>query len=339
MKKLTMQALADEMGVSRITVWKALSQRSGVSPALRQKILSRAQEAGMLEAPPAEKPKRVIAAAVSRPESSAFWMQIIHHLAKELAKHGAGLMYVYIPTRYTEGYALPPALREQAEAFLVLNVYDETLLRMMASLKTPRVFLDTVPSLPAEALGGDLVILESREPIRRIAGRLLDGGIEKLGFIGDAMYARTNLERWLGFQDAHRERGLMWDERLCLTGRLGIDTYYPQIKDFLDGLDPLPGALVCASDFIVSCVRRYFRETGRPVPARFVLTGYDNDPEYREASAQITTVNVDTASLGQRLAQKLLFLSEHPDAPAEVSFVSARVLYRGALAEPDQKEI
>ena len=72
MKKLTMQALADEMGVSRITVWKALSQRSGVSPTLRQKILSRAQEAGMLEAPPAEKPKRVIAAAVSRPESSAF---------------------------------------------------------------------------------------------------------------------------------------------------------------------------------------------------------------------------------------------------------------------------
>ena len=335
MKKLTMQALADEMGVSRITVWKALNRRSGVSEALRQRILARAGDAGMLEPSPAPRPERVIAAAVSRPESSAFWMQIIHHLAKELALHGASLMYVYIPTRFREGYALPASLKEQAEAALVLNVYDESLLRMMAALKAPKVFLDTVPTLTAPALGGDLVILQSREPVRQITARLLDRGCGPLGFIGDAAYAQTNLERWLGFQDAHRERGLKWDERLCLTRRLGIDTNYEEIRDFLDSLDPLPGAIVCISDFIANCVQRYFRETGRQMPQGFILTGYDNDPEYSAGVGQITTVDVDTASLGQRLAQKLLFRADHPDAPPEVSFVSARVIYRGALAEEE----
>ena len=39
MKKNTMQSLADALGVSRITVWKALNHKEGVSETLRQKII------------------------------------------------------------------------------------------------------------------------------------------------------------------------------------------------------------------------------------------------------------------------------------------------------------
>ena len=41
MKKNTMQSLADALGVSRITVWKALNHKEGVSEEIRKKIIDR----------------------------------------------------------------------------------------------------------------------------------------------------------------------------------------------------------------------------------------------------------------------------------------------------------
>ena len=110
MMKNTMQDLADAVGVSRITVWKALNDREGVSPRTKKLIRQKAAEMGLTDAelqtaqPSREEMKRETAeertfsVVVSRPESSAFWMQIIHHIAKELARSQINLMYTYMCT-------------------------------------------------------------------------------------------------------------------------------------------------------------------------------------------------------------------------------------------------
>ena len=99
-------------------------------------------------------------------ESSIFWMNIIHHIAKELAKQGANMLYTYMPTGYREGYALPaPLTQAGVDGFLVLNVYDRRLLEMLAATSLPKVFLDTVPTLHPGDLHGDLVILRATNRI------------------------------------------------------------------------------------------------------------------------------------------------------------------------------
>ena len=44
MKKVTLQDIADSLGVSRISVWKVFSGREGVSDELRKKIIAKASE-------------------------------------------------------------------------------------------------------------------------------------------------------------------------------------------------------------------------------------------------------------------------------------------------------
>ena len=73
------------------------------------------------------------------------------------------------------------------------------------------MFLDTVPGFLPPALGGDLLLLEGRAAVRQITGRLLDAGHTRLSFIGDVGYAQTNTDRYEGFLDAHRARGLTPD--------------------------------------------------------------------------------------------------------------------------------
>ena len=103
MSKPTMQDIADALSVSRITVWKALSNRPGVSDSMRAQIHQKATEMGYFHTPSqdstatvsAQLPphSRTVAVAVCRPESSLFWMQIIHQIAKDLSKHNVNLMY------------------------------------------------------------------------------------------------------------------------------------------------------------------------------------------------------------------------------------------------------
>ena len=46
MSKVTMQDIADALGVSRISVWKALTNRPGISDSLRQQVLVKAAAMG-----------------------------------------------------------------------------------------------------------------------------------------------------------------------------------------------------------------------------------------------------------------------------------------------------
>jgi LacI family transcriptional regulator len=335
MGKVTMQDLADAVHVSRITVWKALNNRPGVSGEMRLEIQRKASEmkySASASIPVKEAADRTFSIVVSRPESSSFWMQIIHHIAKELAMHGINMMYTYMPTSYHEGYTLPSSLNaESVDGFIVLNVYNEDLLRLLMAQPLPKVFLDTVPSIAPQDLNGDLVILEGRARVCEITAKLLASGRKKLGFIGDVNYAKTNFDRYQGFLDAHRAQHITVDPALCMTGPIGLRSHYEEISHFLSGLTALPDAFVCPSDFIAHFISRNFTVTGRRITEGFVLTGFDNNPEYANIAGQITTVNVETAMLGKSLARKLMFHADYPDAPYEVAYVATNILYRGGL--------
>ncbi len=335
MSKPTMQGIADSIGVSRITVWKALNNRPGVSEDLRQRILREAAESGIgspqiLSGRSAQ--ERTVSVVVSRPESSSFWMQIIHHIAKELSGNGVNLMYTYMPTAYRPDFQLPSSLsKDSVSGFIALNIYDERLLRMLSESQLPKVFLDTVPSLSPWDLNGDLVLLEGRSRIREITEALIKSGRRRLGFIGDVNYAQTNYDRYLGFLDAHRQNNMEPSAPCCWTAPIHLRSHYEEISGFLNGLEALPEAFVCASDFIAHFVQKYLVESGRTAPETFVLTGYDNNIEYQNVAERITTVDVRTSSLGARLASKMMFRVDHPTASCEVCYIHSNILYRGAL--------
>lgn len=46
MSKVTMQDIADALGISRVTVWKVFHNHAGVSAALRENVRNKAREMG-----------------------------------------------------------------------------------------------------------------------------------------------------------------------------------------------------------------------------------------------------------------------------------------------------
>ena len=342
MKKVTMQDIANILNISRVTVWKVLNNQPGVSKPLRDLIILTAKDTGYLKPgqemeayinesgdPYSEnEPKKTISVVISRPESSLFWINIIHALAKDLDTQGINLMYTYLPAKHHQGYVLPSVLTNGTSiGIVILNVYDINLLAILNKLSIPKVFLDLVTNFPMETITGDVFLLAGKMRIKEITNSIIRKGRKEIGFIGDINYALTNKERFEGFKSALEDNNIEIQEKYCLTSKIGIYSYYEEISSFLDNLDKMPKAFVCASDYIANFMMQYFVEHNYQVPEDIALSGYDGSTEYSMVTGKLTTVNVPTHHLGIRLANQLIYRIEHPKAPLEVTHIQSDIIW------------
>lgn len=335
MSKITMQKLADELNISRVTVWKAFNQQLGISDDLKKQIFEKAEELGYqhkksssltIDASLNEKPTPfTVSVVVSRPESSLFWMNIIHQVAKELMQENINLLYTYIPSKFQPDFSLPDSFKDgSVKGLIILNVYDIHYLKLLDDCALPKVYLDYAPILEQIQLKGDLVLLEGKRKIREITSSLISSGIKRIGFIGDVTYAQTNLERYYGYLEAINTHGIPFDQSICLTSSIDIFEYEKLIFDYLKHCSALPEAFVCVSDFVANYVSQYMDMHSID---NIMITGFDASKEYGNLNNSITTVEVDTKSLGSLLASQLLFRIKNPNGPYVVQYMDTQILY------------
>lgn len=338
MKKVTLQDIASSLGISRTTVWKVFSGQKGVSDNLRRKILTTAQEMGyefpecapLLPSQKTAAPPVNIAVAVCRPESSIFWMNIIHQIAKELSFHNVNLVYTYLPSSIDEDYTLPASLvNGNTHGIIVLNVYNNQLIRLLSGAPVPKVFLDTATSIPPSSLNGDLILMESSISISEITEHLLKQGRKKIGFIGDINYAQSNYERYEGFSKTLERYGLSPSPELSLTGSIGTDTYKEEIDAFLNTLPSMPDAFVCVSDYVACLLMQLLLKRGLKIPEDVAVSGFDGNMESPLAE-ELTTVQVFNQDIGLRLALQILYRIEHPDTRSEIIYISTQTIFRSS---------
>ncbi len=336
MKKVTIQDIADALGISRVSVWKVFTGREGVSDDLRSKIISKAIEMGYnmptvffdSDGSLPEAPQATISVAISRPETSVFWVNMIHEIAREASNSNANVMYTYLPKDASSDYELPSSLSDgSTQAVVVLNVYDKNLIKKLSELPIPKVFMDTIAYYPFESLNGDLVLIEGRSSVSQITNHIISQGKSRIGFIGDINYAQTNFERYYGYKEAMKNSNLEIDGNICLTSPIGADTYKEEISSFLNGISNMPEAFVCASDFVANIVCNILSEKGYSIPDDIMVSGFDNQSDINYP-VPLTTANVSSENFGLRLAKQALYRIQHPKANRELIYICPEVIFR-----------
>lgn len=254
-------------------------------------------------------------------------MNIIHQIAKEFTSRNINLVYVYLPTSIDETYVLPAALTGgTANGMIVLNVYNQRLLHLLAEARIPKVFLDTADSVLPEELNGDMILMENKNSVYKITSHMIEQGRQSFGFIGDISYAKSNHQRYDGFLKALDDHGLSLDPSMTLTTPIGIDTYKEEIESFLDSLPKMPDAFVCANDHVGCILLQLLEKRGLRIPQDIAVSGFDKNIE-NPLSESLTTAEVPTMGLGLRLATQILFRIQHPDDPFEVIYLATKVLF------------
>lgn len=335
MKEIPVQKLADELGLSRVTVWKAMNDKPGVSPRTKSRILDAANryQNGQLSLrtseflPTDEKTFRQVTLLLSRASSSSFWMRMLNQIAHELNRSKINLHYAPIDDlndRMPNLEALVQADRSQG--IIIVNVYNRDLIDKLSRLDLPKVYFDTLPEYNVMDLSGDLFLLDGRGPIEAITSNFIRNGCKRIGFIGDIHYAKTNHLRWEGFINALDKNKLALDRSICYTGPIPAEYYTESIGSFLDNLDDLPDAFVCASDFVTFNVLNHLSKKGVRVPEDIQLSGYDKSTDFLLTNHDIATVQVQNEQLGKRLIHQLSYRVSNPHADFEEITITPQIL-------------
>ncbi len=337
MKKIAMQQLADSLNLSRVTVWKALNNRPGVSPETARRVQDAVKSLqrerigipGQVESS-AESPRvRNVTLLASNADTNSFWMQIVDQIASELNRRRIQLHYLSADSMRLRPSELSSMIQPgQTDGVIIVNIYEEELISALQSIPLPKVFFDTVPGHTAQDLQGDLLLLEGRRTVGAVTGRLIQKGCRRIGFIGDVQYAYTNRLRWEGFLEGLELSGLPAEPDICLARSIEKDAYRDSIGAFLDGIPAMPDAFVCVSDFVAFVTLNLLEERGFRVPDDLLLSGYDDSREFLLDRRGVTTVHVQNALLGRRLVNQLLYRIETPQADFEEIQILPKIFYR-----------
>jgi DNA-binding LacI/PurR family transcriptional regulator len=309
-KPITLQTIADELGVSRTTVSNAFVRPDQLSDHLRESILATARRLGYAGPDPAARVLRrgqsdvlgvVLTDSMEFALGDAYYGSLLKGLA--VAAEAAGMAILLIP-KQTQGR---DGLREAVvDSICACTLHDDSpAIDVLLGRGLPTVFIDG-PRID----GIGFVGIDDRAAMADAINHVLDLGHQRvavlsyefwptrLGPIDEARVAATGdrvvRERVQGAVAALAARGLE-PTHLHDVGRSRRSSVRQAVRSILDGSNR-PTAVVCLSDQVALGVLDAAADLGLKVPEDLSIVGFDDIPAAEAAG--LTTIGQPSMEKG-----------------------------------------
>ena len=177
----------------------------------------------------------------------------------------------------------------------------------------------------------DVVRSDDPAGMELVVDHLVELGHRRIAHLGGAGGAVAS-ERAAGYRTAMTRHGLA-GEILVQACDFSEDGGYTAAAALLDGGRPVT-ALAAVNDLAAVGALSAAADAGLDLPAGLAVTGYDDTflAELRQIS--LTSVNPDSAGMGELAARRLLERIARPDRPGVEHLVAPRLVIRASSAQP-----
>lgn len=348
-KKVTIQDIADELGVSRNTVSKAINNGAGLADATRERILQKAVEMGYKQfsyfrtvsgiAAPLDFSRE----AGARQEISLLSGEFLSHshfsspmldsFQQEISELGYTMNTHRIREEHLKNRILPATFRpERAAAILCIEVFDRAYAEMICGLGLPTLFVDAPAVFCQGVLPTDHLYMENRTEIGKFVWEMLRRGKKRIGFVGNYCHCQSFFERYAAFRAAMLMNGAPVNEAQCVKSN-EREAILKQIRD----MGELPEVFLCANDFVALHVLEALRDIGKSVPEDVWLCGFDDSPESRLISPPLTTVHIHTQIMAFSAVQLLLSRIKEPNLDYRTIITQTDLIWRESTGEKPEE--
>lgn len=326
MGRVTLQTIADRVGVSRMTVSNAFSRPDQLSARLRDQILAVADELGYVGPDPTARALAsgtagaiglLLSDTVPYALTDEVAMQFMAGIADELGSSGLALTLLSAAPRDGVVQARDVAI----DGALVYSCDpDSSAVGWLMRRRLPLVFVDQAP-----APGIPSINVDDRLGAYAAARHLVDLGhrmvaIVTTGYRGNFGILTNPLDPIAAH--AERQRMLGWLEALGEADIEPIVVRQPHADPQDNGYDGMqaildsggrPTGILCFSDAIAGGVIRALRDAGLRVPEDVSVIGFDDNPIARRMQPALTTVRQDAQGKGRAAAAALISAITHAD--------------------------
>lgn len=321
--RVTLQTIADEIGVSRATVSNAYNRPDQLSATLRAKIFDAAERLGYDGPNAAARMLRTgqmgaialvftedLRFVFNDPDTTLF----MRGVAETSALAGTGLTLIPLPPDSDVGSSTVGSIA--ADGHIVFSVRDgHPAVERLASAGRPLVIVDE-PDLGTRA---SFVGIDDREGARLAATHLLELGHRRLAVLlgrlgveasdGPVDRARRIArERVAGYRNAMSDAGLdpgalvLWE-----AGSNEPDSGRTATRDLLAAHPDLTG-LLCITDQLAIGASQAATAAGFDVPGQLSIVGFDDVPRAATWDPPLTTISQPLVDKGRVAADLLLEL-------------------------------
>lgn len=333
MPRLTLQTVADKVGVSRMTVSNAFSRPDQLSAELRDRILAAADELGYVGPDPAARAlargttgavgivlTSVIGSAFADEVATQFLGAIVEGLAP------SGLSLTLLSTEEVGGRM--PARDVPMDGTLVYHCDPRSpALAWLERRKLPLVFVDQDPTPGVPSINVD-----DRGGARMAAEHVIALGHRRIGLVNSGVVPPHGLQagetadpqsfvttqRMLGWRDALDAAGI--DPVVVKQPHSTEEDGYEAFGLLLEA-DPGITAVLCFADTLAHGVMLAAQDKGLELPRDLSVVGFDDNPLAVRLRPALTTVRQDVATKGRLAAELLLQVVANagagPDANAD----------------------
>lgn len=321
MSKITLQAIADQLGISKFAVSRALSGKGGVSDDTRSRVRSKAVELGYLKTPAGVAPRSAIHIVFHDhdPVNSELWMQMQNGIQSEAELSGYEVQLHW--TRRAE--QIENVARASAGVVLVGQHEEETLDALRRTRK-PVVRLGWVAPLDLV----DQVTGADHEAGSAIGQYLRERGHRIVAFVHGTRVLRGRMERLFGLTEAF----VGCPEAQVLELRYDVGGFAAAFQNLVSQANR-PTALFCAHDGLAVHVVSELHRLGYKVPEDVSIIGYGDFAAALQISPPLTTIRLPGEDMGVAAFRLLLerMNSSRRQLPPQRVMVVPKLIERGSV--------
>lgn len=322
--KVSMQDVADSVGVSKVTVSKVLRGKSDVSEPMRKKIMESVARLGYVYNTKKGKTDLSKISVLTAEHffgaggGDCFYVKLYKYLSEEFEKLNIDAMLSIIDQQSETNITVPDKLKNRdVDGIVVMGQLSRDYLRSLVSLKIPLVFLDFY----YDDFDVSSINTDNYFNTYELTNKLIQSGHTKIGFVGNLDYTSSIQDRFLGFYKALIEHHIPLNRDWILKDRESDGTYLD-----IELPKTMPTAFVCNCDEVAMLFIRNLKSRGYKIPEDISVTGFDDSNHSLISDPKITTVQVNLEEMA-RLAAKTI-IRDACNKQKNRILIKGRILFR-----------
>lgn len=298
MARVTVQAIADQLGLSKFAVSRALSGHSGVSEATRAAVVDLANRLGYVPRP-RPLPQTNIEIVYHDPETMQreLWVEVQAGAQLEGARRG-----INTAIRWTGDPHLVAALAAEADGMLLIGPHDEAVLAVIREAAIPcvRIGGELSPLEQVDAVGG-----ADAEGAAMAAQYLLELGHKRFVYVQGRLGYPGRVTRLESFAKIIAETdGTELRDISFATDNAPDDFRAALMRMRAEGFTPT--GFFCGNDSVAVTVLTELMRMGIRVPEDASVVGFADYAVASHTSPALTTIKVAYQQIGIAAVRLLL---------------------------------
>lgn len=328
---ITVNQIAEECGVSRTTVLRALNGRGSVAKETKEKILEVARDNNYrpnLLARSLNHGRTMSIGVVTINIENMYFVQSLNTINKEADKRGYFTNIVVCDESLEWEKKLIQGLAERQMEGIIINPLNQgkEFEEFLLSLRIPTVCIGNQVSEKITTVQVNEMVA-AMDAVEFIASK----GYEKIVFICPPLEVQKRQNVFVHEQRAKGVRAAMALHPELKIEVVGKTDYFPVVRQNCLSDSKVRTAFLCSGDIYALSIMQWGAEVGLKIPDDFGLMGFDDISVLQYISPRLTTVSTNLEGVASTAVLELIQQIETDEYSPKSIYLNYKILDRDTL--------